>query len=283
LRKIGQNKGNTLLKLQPLRKYSMFNPYLAQKHYRFRKYTTNALLTATSLVLLATNYGCTQKAQNEVKLEIKNVQAAGGNGMYTVSGETNLPESSQVAITAVRYLGDNAGQATGSDLNADRSILDRNIVEVKQGKWETSLNIWQVAPDGSYKEIWQKNSLSSKQVPQNEVIFTATFDPQSQVARTQKQENQTSIDEAPEVQSLEGKSLRFTNQGERYVQASFSQAIPLPAGKTVPPQQLAEDINDGWGNRHIIQPETIATTFTPPQVSKSRQTTAPLSTSEFLR
>lgn len=261
----------------------MYNPYFALNRYRFRKYTNKALLTVFFLVLLVTNYGCTQKAQDEVKLEIKNVQAAGGSGVYTVTGETNLPESSQVAITAVRYLSARDPQTAGADLDADRSILDRKIVEVKQGKWEASLNIWQIAPDGSYKEIWQKNPISSKQTPQSEVTFTATFDPQSQVARIQDQENQTSIESAPQVQSLEGKLLRFTNQGERYVQASLSQEIPLPVGKTVPPQKLAEDVNDGWGNRYVVQPETIASRFTPPQIGKSRQTTAPLSTSEFLR
>lgn len=271
------------MKLHHLSKFSMYNPYLTLNRYRFRKYTAKALLTLTSLVLLVTNYGCTQKAQDEVKLEIKNVQAAGGNGVYTITGETNLPESSQVAITAVRYLSSSEPQTVGADLDADRSILDRKIVEVKQGKWEANLNIWQVAPDGSYKEIWQKNLQLSKQTPESDVTFTATFDPQSQTPRIQNQENQTSVESAPQVQLLEGKSLRFTNQGERYVQASLSQEIPLPALKTVPPQQLAEDINDGWGNRYIIQPESIASTFTPPQIGKSRQTTAPLSAREFLR
>ncbi|BAZ12958.1 hypothetical protein NIES4071_47920 [Calothrix sp. NIES-4071] len=271
------------MKFDSLSKYSMYNPFLALNSYCFRKYTTRSLLTVISLVLVVTNYGCTQKAQNEVKLEIKNLQPAGGNGVYKVAGSTNLPESSQVAITAVRYLSSNETQTVDADLDADRSILDRKIVEVKQGQWEADLNIWQVSPDGSYKETWQKNQLTSKQTPQNEVTFTVTFDPQSQVPRTQNQNSQTSVDSAPEFQSLEGKLLRFTNQGERYVQASQSISIPLPFGKTVPPQQLAEDVNDGWGNRYIIQPETVASTFTPPQVSKSRQTTAPLSTSEFLR
>lgn len=261
----------------------MYNPYLALNSYHFRKYTVKALLTATSVVLLFTNYGCTQKAQNEVKLEIKNVQQTGANGVYKVAGSTNLPESSQVAITAVRYLNSSETQTIDADVDADRSILDRKIVEVKQGQWEADLNIWQVSKDGSYKEIWQNNQLNSKQIPQNEVTFTVTYDPQSQVQRIQKQNNQTSVESVPSVQLLEGKSLRFTNQGERYVQASQSVSIPLPVGKTVPTNGLAEDINDGWGNRYIIQPETIASTFTPPEVSKSRQTTAPLSTSEFLR
>jgi hypothetical protein len=260
----------------------MHNSYFSPNRYRLRKYTAKSLLALTSLVLLVTNYGCTQKTQSEVKLEIKNVQSSGGNGVYKIEGSTNLPEFSQVAITAVRYLRDNDTLSEDADLDADRSILDRKIVEVKQGQWEADLNLWRVSPDGSYKEIWQKNQ-TNKQIPDQEVTFTVTFDPQSQVQRTQKQDNQTSVQSEPQVQLVEGKSLRFTNQGERYVQASQSKAVPLPAGKTVPPQQLAEDVNDGWGNRYIIQPETVASNFTPPELSKSRQTTAPLSTLEFLR
>ncbi|MBF2067056.1 MAG: hypothetical protein IGS39_21975 [Calothrix sp. C42_A2020_038] len=257
----------------------MHNLYFTLNHYRSRKYTASRLLIAiTSLVLLATNYGCTQKTQNEVSLEIKNIQSSSSSGVYKVVGTTNLPESSQIAITAVRYLR-NDSQTVDADLEANRSILDRKIVEVKQGQWQADLNLWQVSPDGSYKEIWQQQS-NSQQTPENDVIFTATFDPQGQI---QKLENQNTVQSQTQTQSLEGKSLRFTNQGEKYVQASQSLSIPLPTGKTVPPQRLAEDINDGWGNRYTIQPETVASVFTPPEVSKSRQTTARLSKSEFLR
>lgn len=256
--------------------YSFIRQYLGSKSPKV------SLFAVTSLALLLTS--CTYKPQNEVRLEIKNVQSAGSNGMYKISGNTNLPESSQIAIAAVRYLSPaEAQQIIGSspDPNTNRSILDRQIVEVKQGEWEADLNLWQVSPDGSYRETWQGNQFQTKLTPESDVTFNVTFDPGSQSQKLEKSVESEPLQ--PQVQQLEGKSLRFTNQGEKYVQASQSLSIPLPTGKTVPPRLQPEDVNDGWGNRYEIRSQTLASgsTLLPP--TKSRQTNAPLSAQEFLR
>lgn len=260
--------------------------YLRQICNRFQKISPTQMLATTSMVLLITSYGCVQKGQNEVRLEIKNVQSAGSNGVYKVAGNTNLPESSQIAITAVRYLSPGDVQAVArvnTDPNANRSILDRKIVEVKNGQWEADLNLWQIAPDGSYREVWQANQSQTKLAPESDVTFTVTFDQQTQPDRVQKSNSFGLQESQPQIQELEGKSLRFTNEGEKYVQASQSLSVPLPAGKTVPQPLQAEDVNDGWGRRYQILPETIASGSAPPPPTKTKQTNAPLTASEFLR
>ena len=264
----------------------MFGLYPFNRNH-LNKSPAVSLLAVTSLVLLLTNSGCTQKSQNEVRLEIKNVQSSGSGGVYKVTGTTNLPESSQIAIAAVRYLHPTEVEQTiglTPDPNTNRSILDRQIVEVKQGQWEADLNLWQVSPDGSYRETWQANQSQTKLTPENDVTFNVIFDPGSQSQKLEKPTvEQSSEALQPQFQELEGKSLRFTNQGEKYVQASQSLLIPLPAGKTVAPRQLPEDVNNGWGNRYEIPPQTLASGSAPLPVTKSRQTNAPMEAAEFLR
>ncbi|PAX45758.1 hypothetical protein [Brunnivagina elsteri] len=253
----------------------------------FQKFWTKTVLTGISLVLLATSYGCTQKAENEVKLEIKNVQSTGSNGQYKVIGSTNLPKASRIAIAAVRYLRPANEEQTidsNTDININRSILDRQVIKVNdKGEWEANLNIWQVTPNGSYQEVWQVNQAQTTLTPESDVTFTATFDPGSQANITEKPSNEKIQESQPQIQELEGKSLRFSDNGEKYVQASLSQSVSLPIAKTTPPQQQAEDINGGWGDRYIIKPEAIASGSAPAPPTKSRQNTAPLKASEFLR
>ncbi len=236
----------------------------------------------TSLLLLAVSYGCVQKAPEEALLEIKGVQPTGSNGIYNVLGSTNLPDSSQITVAAVRYLRPTEGQSEellNTDANTNRSILARQIVEVKQGQWQADLNLWQVAPNGSFQEIWQANQAQLKLTPESGVTFIATFDPAGQWQNSE----QTSRQPKQENQKLEGKLLRFTNEGETYMQASQILSIPLPVGKTISPRPQPEDLNGGWGTRYQIQPQSTASRVTLLPQAKYRQTNAPLTPSEFLR
>ncbi|MBR8836746.1 MAG: hypothetical protein DSM106950_22685 [Stigonema ocellatum SAG 48.90 = DSM 106950] len=237
----------------------------------------------TPLVLLAVSYGCVQKAPEEARLEIKGVQQTGSNGVYNVVGSTNLADSSLITVAAVRYLHPTEGQSEellNKQANTNRSILDRQIVEIKQGQWQANLNLWQVAPNGSFAEVWQANQAQLKLTPESGVTFIATFDPAGQ---PQKSDQQTSKQPKQENQKLEGKLLRFTNEGETYVQASQILSIPLPVGKTIPPRPQPEDLNGGWGTRYQIQPQSIASRVTLLPPAKFSKTNAPLTPSEFLR
>ncbi|AFY53312.1 hypothetical protein Riv7116_0724 [Rivularia sp. PCC 7116] len=257
---------------------------MKQQHLRFliRPLTKKPLaiqaVIASSIVLLAGS-GCSNKSQNNVQLEIQGIQREDGKGLYKVVGSTNLPESSRIAITAVRYLRPttttNAEQIVDdNNENINRSILARQIVEVKQGKWEADLNLWQVASNGNFQEVWQLNKDYKNLLPENEVTFIATFNPVAQLPSSDNQNFQ---------QNLEGKSLRFTNEGEKYVQTSQYRSIGLPIGKTASPRPEPEDFNDGWGIRYQLKAQSEDSTVTLPPLAKSHQTNIPISSSEFLR
>ncbi|NJL10853.1 MAG: hypothetical protein HC908_13645 [Calothrix sp. SM1_7_51] len=249
------------------------------------KYTT---LAATSLILIVGIYGCNQKEKAGVTLEIKSVQTGDSNGVYNISGSTNLPESSKIAVTAVRYLRPPEGLpgVLNSDANTYRSILGRQIVEVKQGQWQAQVDIVQVASDGTLQEAWQANQAQTKLTPDSDVTFIAAYDPSAQwrmsLTGNQNQDKNKEKENNPDIPSVEGKSVRFTNEGERYVQASKSENISLPNGKTTPPRPQPDELNGGWGNRYQIPPAPFVTTaiLAP---SKSSQTNAPANLSEYLR
>ncbi|MEO1558263.1 MAG: hypothetical protein AAFS12_01090, partial [Cyanobacteria bacterium J06632_19] len=195
---------------------------MKQQHLRFltRPVTQKPLaihaLIASSIVLLAAS-GCSNKSQNNVQLEIQGIQREDGKGLYKVVGSTSLPESSRIAITAVRYLRTTTTTSgeqyvDDSNENINRSILARQIVEVKQGKWEADLNLWKVAPNGNFQEVWQSNKDYKTLTPESEVSFIASFNPVGQLPSSDKQDSQQ-----PTFQKLEGKLLRFSNEGEKYV------------------------------------------------------------------
>jgi hypothetical protein len=263
-------------------------PIFAKK---IRKFKFSRIFSTMSLVLIVTNYGCSQKIQ-PTQLNITNVQSVDSQGNYKVTGSTNLPDSSRIAIAAVRYLSPTQTQpANTSNFEADpsRSILVRQFAKVKGGKWEADLNIWQVSPDGRYREAWQINQNPTQLTPENKVSFIATFDLQGQLPTpetSETTENQ-SIDQKsqqePLVKNLEGTSLRFTNEGEKYIQATQTVPLETPTGKTTAPGFKPEDVNGGWGNRFQLPPQSSSAGVTPLPLSKSRQTDAPLTASEFLR
>lgn len=239
-----------------------------------RTLTTNfgtVSLASIFLLLLSVSYGCDKKAQEQVQLEMKSVQPTGSNGIYKVAGSTNLPDSSQIAVAAVRFLVPTSGQQAGvlnDQANNNRSILARQIVGVKQGQWQADLNLWQVAADGRFQEVWQAYP-QMKLRPDSNVTFIATFEPAGQLKKSNLQ--------------LEGKQLRFTNKGEIYLQARQTMPISLPLGKTTPPVTQAEDLNKNKANQSQIQAPILTSNTSFLRSAKFRQTNAPLKPSEFLR
>ncbi|MEM7554683.1 MAG: hypothetical protein AAF378_11370 [Cyanobacteria bacterium P01_A01_bin.84] len=235
-------------------------------------------------ILLVLSYGCVQKEESQIDLKINNIQKVTSNGVYNVAGTTKLPDSSLITITAVRTLRPvqtNQQNLSDDDNNLNRSILARKNVEVKSGKWEATLNLWKVSASGAFQETWQANQTYTKLSPDSTVKFLATFNPAAQWKRSDGQSQ-----ERPSLalQELEGKSLRFTKEGEKFVQTSQSLAIALPTGKTVPPGLQPEEINGGWGNRHQMQlPKTTSQEPLPLVTKLKPNTTANLKASEYLR
>ncbi|MEH2275098.1 MAG: hypothetical protein V7K40_10015 [Nostoc sp.] len=253
---------------------------------RFKVLSPANLQAVICLMLLAASYGCVQKAQEKVMMEMGNIQPISSKGVYNVVGSTNLPESSKITVVAMRFLRPVSGQAEAllnSDTNTNRSILARQIVEVKQGQWEAALNLWQVSPDGSFQEVWQANPAQIQLFPEGDVTFVAIFDPASQWEQPDNQNSQKLKSENQQLEKLESKLIRFSNEGEKYLQVSQTLTIPLPMGKTIPPRPQPEDLNGGWGNRYQIPPQSIASKTTLLPSVKNRQTNAYVTPSEFLR
>jgi hypothetical protein len=231
---------------------------------------------AVILLLLAFCVSCSPAKPPAIDLKFS-VQPGSGPGLYSVSGNTNLRDRSRIAVTALRYLRPTSQEFLDSDSKATYSILDRQIVEVAQGKWQANLNLWQVGSDGRFQESWQLNQLQTglSVNPAPEVSFLATYDPAAQPPKLVQQEQN--------LGDLRGDLVRFTAEGLPYVQANQSLQISLPIGRRPPPRLQAEDINWGWGNRYEVKAQAPAASSISPQPLKTNQTNAPLSPSEFVR
>ncbi len=236
----------------------MFNSNFRLFTRKIAKISVYIPLTVTIISTIVISYGCAQKHQEEVQLKILDLQPTQSNSKYNVTGTTNLPESSRITITAVRHLIPTRQKETVQSQNRNRnqyqnisrSILDRQNVEVKAGKWEAKLNLSRVAPDGSFREVWQIDRSNAKLTPEDKVTFIATFNPASQWQRSDGQ----NLGKSPtKIKQPQGELVSFTGEGEKFVQASKTLSIPLPVAKTVPPRSKPEDINDGWGNRYQLK------------------------------
>ncbi|KAB8333274.1 hypothetical protein SD80_015645 [Scytonema tolypothrichoides VB-61278] len=251
----------------------MLKPHLKLDLANLSNLSLNLTLIGISLLLLTVVSSCNKKAQEKVQLEIKTVEPAGSNGVYNVGGSTNLPDSSKIVVAAVRYLVPIAGQQAGvlnDETNNNRSILARQVVEVKQGQWQTNLNLWQVATDGRFQEPWQAYQTQMKLRPDSNVTFIATFEPADQLKKSNLQ--------------FDAQQLRSTNEGELYLQAHQTLPISLPALKTTPPLEQPQDLNNNLVNPpEILQASTLTSKTSFLRSAKFRQTNAPLKSSEFLR
>lgn len=202
-------------------------------------------------------------------------------GRYHVQGVSQLPDKSQIAVAAIRYLKSNLTPGVGlsptvsptvspsaepfpSETNPSKSgslderptysILDYQVTTVQRGRWQARLNLWRVAPDGRYQEVWQlqQRRLGASWMPEPEVVFLATLAlPDGEGDRLQTIEAAL----ARQKLRLSPNQQRLTLQGEQYFQATERLAIALPTGTTTPPQLNAQRLNGGWGERYLIPPE----------------------------
>ncbi|NET60331.1 MAG: hypothetical protein F6K47_30570 [Symploca sp. SIO2E6] len=203
------------------------------------------------------------------------VKPSVNEGEYEIEGTTNLPDDSPIAVAAIRYLRPEQQSFVKVSPEATYSILDYQEAEVKDGKWQITLNLWKVALDGEFKEEWQlgESELGLELEPEPEVTFLATLDPTTQFSEIERQLDRQGIKLARSV-------IRTTPDGDSYVQASEVMTIDLPTGKTTPPVQTPDDLNGGWGPRYLLIPE-------PPIIyklekPKEHRTNEPFAPEEFL-
>ena len=252
--------------------------------FRVRQGLTTPLAGCCGILLLVST-GCSEAKAPVANLTLQ-VEPAGRSGVYAVSGNTNLPDQSRITVSAIRYLSPSkAAPLVAGSLSSQApseltyAVLSRQNVLVNQGKWQTSLNLWQVAHNGQIREGWQLNQAELKfpLTPAPDVVFLATFEPTSQLPVIGQKLQEQGL-------QLEGNLARVTTDGQRYVQASQALSVALPTGKTTPPTLTAADLNGGWGDRSQITIEKpTGADLKPAASANTSQTTAPLSTDQFLR
>ncbi len=197
-------------------------------------------------------------------------------GLYTVAGTTNLPDESRIAVAAVRPLRVSSPQSQSKRPNQTYSILAYRDIKVNKGKWQTTLNLWKVAPNGRFQEAWQleQSKLGIKLEPDPEVTFLATVEPTDALSELESQLKKQGI-------KLVSNIVRNTAEGEQFVQVGQVLPVALPTGQTTPPELRPDDLNGGWGPRYLLIPE-------PPNTNKfeqpdKRRTNAPLSPTELIQ
>jgi hypothetical protein len=219
---------------------------------------------------------CTPSPPQPISLTLE-VKPSQRPGWYLLNGTTNLPNQSRINVAAVRYLHEKTVQAQFAAADTDYAILARQTIEVTQGEWRATLNLWQIAADGRYQEAWQLNQTQrmSRQ-PAETVSFIATFEPDNQPPEIQQQVE-------PKNMVFDSGLMRVNSDGQRYLQATQTIPVNLPFGKTTPPATTTADRNGGWGDRASLRnPNSIIGTVKP-AVPINRKTNAPLSTREFAR
>lgn len=231
--------------------------------------------TISAMSLLALLSSCAQIQSlfpwSEVDLSIQ-VAATNTPGTYRVEGNADLPENTPITVVAVRYL--QADDRTSARLNSEPtySILAYQPAEVKQGKWQTDINLWQASPEGRLREIWQieQAKLGLSLQPEEKVFFLATVTPREELSQLERELAKRSA-------RFPSSAVSSTSEGFRYAQVRQALTVALPTGQTAP---RPEELNDGWGDRYIIPnepPNRVELEF-----PETRKTNAPPKPEEFL-
>ncbi|HEY9881889.1 MAG TPA: hypothetical protein V6D29_25785 [Leptolyngbyaceae cyanobacterium] len=212
------------------------------------------------------------RSQSQPEADLKLQVEPAGPGIFAIAGQTNLPDNTQMRVMAIRQLQPTQPVAAAQPTY---TILAYESVRVEQGQWQTKLNLWETAPDGSYRESWQLEAarLNLAVTPQSEVQFVATLAPQGVLASLEEQLRSGGL-------RLPQSLLRTTLEGEQFLQVEQSVAVNLPQGKTTPPIQRPEDLNDGWGERYLLVEEPPLPYTLKPE--DERKTDAPANIEEYL-
>lgn len=196
-------------------------------------------------------------------------------GEYAVSGTAELPPNTELNVLAVRQLRLEQSPLTTLEPKSTYSILTYETVTVTSDRWQTNLTLWQVAPDGAYREAWQlqASELDLNVIPEEEVFFLATLGPVDDLAVIEREL-------ALANQRLARRNIQITADGGRFLQTGQILTIDLPTDKTAPIATREEDLNGGWGNRYLELPDLPNDRQL--QFPNQRQTDAPVMQGEFL-
>lgn len=224
-------------------------------------------LTATS------GYSCQPLSPNLESATLTLTATSLGQGEFELAGTTNLAENTQLTALALRYL--DPTQPIGGEAEPTYSILAYQPVTVKDGQWQTQLDLWQASEQGRYREAWQSQNEDLKLIaqPQDSVQFVVIMAPRHLLRAGLTNLTQSSP-QAP------ASLVRTTADGEPFLWVDQTEVVALPTGQTTPNPALARR-NGGWGERYLLVPEPPLPYTLKPE--DKRQTNAPPTPGEFLR
>ncbi|MCU0523973.1 MAG: hypothetical protein MUF72_04015 [Elainella sp. Prado103] len=244
--------------------------------------TCHQLITVISLLAcLLNSSGCASLRQlnpattsSAIDLSISRVVPT-SSGRYLVTGRTTLPDQTRLTVMAIRSF-----QSTNPE--AEQSsyvILDRQIVEVNETTWTANLGLWKpAAPTGQPQEAWQQTPDYGKMKPEQSVTFVVTAMATAEMVTAKMMpdlSSQPSESHSP-IRTLDSTSqnplLRYTPEGDPYLQASTQLSIAPPIGAPLP------TLSSSPRSIPSIQATTAAE-----QVIPQPHTDLPLKTEAFLR
>lgn len=187
---------------------------------------------------------------------------------YELQGTANFPNQTELNVLAMRQLA-----LTDEDVEAKPtySILDYQVVQVQNGRWQGELTFKQLAADGTRKETWQLDQadLDMAVEPLDTVVIMATYTPLDQLTTLERILAQQGLKVSPDL-------LETTIEGRRYLE--MKKVFELPVDNQI--SARPKPYNGGWGTRHILIDEPPM----PYQVDfpEERQTNRPADPKEFL-
>lgn len=195
-------------------------------------------------------------------------------GTYRLSGTTDLPDGTELTVQGLRHLQPQGQLLSELQAQDHYAILARNRVQVEAGQWSVTLQLWQPNGAGDPLESWQMV------LPQSDRSFEASPDVQFTVS-TPPSGDERRLDaqwQSSKVNPALGE-IRFTPDGDWYLQARINRPIALPQG------EVPDNVALFNANPQLLAESAIpqAKAVTGAAADLERTTNAPLASSEMLR
>lgn len=244
---------------------------VAARLSRLRRSWPLGLCLGVALATAACDRPLTQAEFNQLSLS---VEAGDRPGVYELSGQTSLPEETELTVQALRRLTP-TGQALSEDSPDEHyTILDRDRVKVEDGQWRIALQLWQPDGQGEPAESWQLNLPQSDRsfTAEPQVLFSVSMPPTGDERALEGQWEESKRDPTVGLVS-------FTPDGEWYLEAQEQLPIAPPAIAATQPQVF--DAKAGLAKTDADIPPAKAVEG--PLGEGGSTTSAPLKPTELMR
>ena len=193
--------------------------------------TRQGAIVILSGVLVGAFTGCTNNKKFTPEMTLQ-VTPDGAPGLYTVNGQTNLPQPEVekrklpivITVQAIRLLTPKVGSKTLTNTQPIHAVIARQRIETLDGKWTAKLNLLNPNAKGSAVEVWQINSgdLPNDLEPAANVTFLAATESIDRTLNFSSDVNKTTPDGRKPV-------LQSAKDGSLFLQSELSQTISPPA------------------------------------------------------